>query len=94
MCHVTTTNIEVQFEPPQTALGMATLMFGDGSNGSDQDGPGWHTRASFVMVRRGGAWRIAQFHQTMLDPRVEREDPLWGDAARRRRGENGSGAGR
>lgn len=79
---VRTGRVEVCMLGAEVAQGMATLMFGDGSNGSDQDGPGWHTRASFVMVRHGGAWKIAQFHQTMLDPRVEREDPIWGDAAK------------
>jgi hypothetical protein len=86
MSKVRTEHIEVRFLAAQVAVGMATLQFGDGSNVSDQDGPGWHTRASFVMTREGGAWQIAQFHQTMLDPRVQREDPLWGDAAQRQPG--------
>ena len=91
MSTVKTVHVEVQFLAAHTAIGMATLQFGDGSNVADQDGPGWHTRASFVMTRDGGGpWQIAQFHQTMLDPRVEREDPLWGDAAQRRRGSSGT----
>ena len=89
MATVRTVHVEVQFLAAHTAIGMATLQFGDGSNVSDQDGPGWHTRASFVMTRAGGKWQIAQFHQTMLDPRVAREDPLWRDAAQRQRGPDG-----
>ena len=91
MATVETVHVEVQFLAAHTAVGMATMQFGDGSNVADQDGPGWHTRASFVMTRDGGGpWQIAQFHQTMLDPRVEREDPLWGDAARRQRESDGT----
>lgn len=82
MFTVRTQRVEVRMLGRGVAQGMATLMFGDGSNGGDTDGPGWHTRASFVMVREGSAWKISQFHQTMLDPGVEREDPIWGDAAK------------
>jgi uncharacterized protein (TIGR02246 family) len=69
-------HIEVRFLSPQIAIGMATLKFGGSL-------PGPRTRASFVMVMQDRAWRIAQFHQTALDPRVEREDPLWGSTDRR-----------
>lgn len=89
MSTVRTEHVEVQILDTKIAQGMATLVFGDGSNGVDQDCPGWRMRASFVMVRNGGAWQIAQFHQTLLDPSVQRADPLWGDAAGRTQSSEG-----
>lgn len=32
------------------------------------------TRGSFTMVKREGVWKIAQFQNTIIDPRAEHED--------------------
>ncbi|MCU0866257.1 MAG: hypothetical protein MUC36_20930 [Planctomycetes bacterium] len=80
MVTVRTDHIELLLLDAKVAQGMATLVFGDGSNGADQDAAGWRMRASFVMVHNGADRRTAQFHQTLLDPAVQRADPLWGDA--------------
>lgn len=75
-------NVEMQFPSSQIAIGMATLRFGGTLTTSSSGPPCPTTRASFVMIRCGPMWRIAQFHQTPLDPRVEREDPIWGNPDR------------
>jgi uncharacterized protein (TIGR02246 family) len=72
-------NIEVQFLSPRVAIGMATLRFGGALRASTAGPQVPSTRASFVMDFTGLRWQIAQFHQTVLEPRIEQEDPVWGN---------------
>ena len=63
---------------PTVAVAVAILHFGASL---DPDYP-WvvaaKTRGSFTMVKRGGIWKIAQFQNTVIDPKAENDDePKW-----------------
>ena len=59
--------MEVRSLSPQVAVATAKMKYG-------QEGSEFHTRDSFVMARRGGAWRIVHFHSTVIDPTVAEHD--------------------
>lgn len=52
--------MEVRFLAPQLAVATARMRFGQESEES-------HTRDTFVMANRGGAWTIVHFHSTPIN---------------------------
>jgi hypothetical protein len=46
---------------------------------SGQELPELKARASFVVVKHNGAWKIAHFHNTPVDAEAERNDPVTWD---------------
>ena len=51
-------------------MATAKMKFGQGLSLFGQEGPEFHTRDSFVMAKRGGAWKIVHFHSTTIHPLV------------------------
>ena len=69
---LSTEKMEVRSLAPQVAV--ATVTMKDG-----QEGSGFHTRDSFVMAKRGGAWKIVHYQSTtMLPGMAERDRPDFG----------------
>ncbi len=60
---LSTETMEVRSLAPQVAV--ATVKMKD---------PDFHTRDSFVMAKRGGAWKIVHFHSTTIHPDVAKND--------------------
>ena len=58
-------NIEVRSLAPQAAVAVAVMN------------TDW--RSSFIMAKRGGAWKIAHFHHSTLLPDILKHDPVWGE---------------
>jgi uncharacterized protein (TIGR02246 family) len=61
--------MEVRSLAPQVAVATAKMKYG-------QKGSEFHTRDSFVMAKRGGAWKIVHFHSTVIHPDVAAHDRL------------------
>ena len=59
-------NIEVRSMTPQVAVVVAMLVFTNGVGETEQEYPAWGTRGSFVMANRGGAWKIAHYHESLV----------------------------
>jgi len=59
--------MEVRSLAPQVAVATVKMKFG-------QEGSVFHERESFVMAKRGGAWKIAHFHSTVIHPSVAEHD--------------------
>jgi uncharacterized protein (TIGR02246 family) len=65
---------------PTVVVEVATLHFSPlvGPDGKEF-GPPAKTRASFIMVKRDGVWKIAHFQNTEINPKLENDDlPNWG----------------
>jgi len=71
---LSTEKMEVRSLAPQVAVATAKMKFGQGLSLFGQEGPEFHTRDSFVMAKRGGAWKIVHFHSTILHPNVAKGD--------------------
>ena len=67
-------NIEVRSVVTQVAVVVATIKYGEVVLPSGQANPGWHNRASFVMAKRGEAWKIVHLHKSNLNPIVEQTE--------------------
>ena len=65
---------------PDVAVAVATMKFGPVIIPSGQEIPELKTRGSFVLVKHGGTWKIAHFHNTSVDAEAERNDPITWDA--------------
>jgi uncharacterized protein (TIGR02246 family) len=61
------------------AVAVATMKFGPVIIPSGQELPELKTRGSFVLVRRGGIWKVAHFHNTSVDAEAEQNDPVTWD---------------
>ena len=61
-------NIEVRSMTPQVAVVVAMLVFTNGVGETEQEYPAWGTRGSFVMANRGGIWKLAHYHESILAP--------------------------
>jgi uncharacterized protein (TIGR02246 family) len=64
---------------PDVAIAVVTLIVGPVPTPSGQVLAKMKTRGSFVMVKRGADWKIAHFHNTVVDPEAEKHDPLTWD---------------
>lgn len=69
-------NTKVRALTPDVAVAVATMKFGPHTAPSGQAVSELKTRASFTLVKRQGGWRVAHFHNTILDPRADEIDPL------------------
>ena len=65
---------------PDVAVAVATMKFGPVIIPSGQEIPELKTRGSFILVKHGGTWKIAHFHNTSVDPEAEKNDPVTWDA--------------
>ncbi len=65
---------------PDVAVAVATMKFGPVIVPSGQEIPELKTRGSFILVKHGGTWKIAHFHNTSVDPEAEQNDPVTWDA--------------
>src|SRR5688500_3515021 len=65
---------------PDVAVAVATMKFGPVIIPSGQEIPELKTRGSFILVKYGGTWKIAHFHNTSVDAEAERNDPINWDA--------------
>ena len=59
--------MEARSLAPQVAAATATMKRGP-------EGSELLTRESFVMAKRGGAWKIVHFHSTELHPEIAKHD--------------------
>lgn len=60
---------------PDVAVAVATLHFLRTATDPLYTGNGdTKTRGSFTMVKRDGVWKIAQFQNTIIDPKAEHDD--------------------
>ncbi|HLY39858.1 MAG TPA: SgcJ/EcaC family oxidoreductase [Terracidiphilus sp.] len=60
---------------PNVTVVVATLHFFKTPTDPFYSGNGdTKTRASFTMVKRDGVWKIAQFQNTVVDPKAEHDD--------------------
>ena len=60
---------------PDVAVVVATLHFSRKPTDPFYTGNGdTKTRAACTMVKRGGVWKIAQFQNTIVDPKAEQDD--------------------
>jgi uncharacterized protein (TIGR02246 family) len=60
---------------PNVAVVVATLHFLKTPTDPLYRGNGdTKTRGSFIMVKRDGIWKIAQFQNTIIDPKAEHDD--------------------
>ena len=64
---LSTEKMEVRSLAPQVAVATATMKFG-------QEDPWLHTRDSFVMAKRGGAWKIVHYQSTEMLPGMAKRD--------------------
>ena len=64
---------------PDVAVAVATMTFGPVITPTGQEIAEIKTRGSFTLVKRGGTWRIAHFHNTTVDAEAERNDPVTWD---------------
>ncbi len=65
---------------PNVAIAVATMTFDPVPTPTGDIIRNAKTRGSFVMVKRDGAWKIAHFHNTSVDPIAEQNDPATWDA--------------
>jgi len=69
---------------PSVAIAVTTMRFsGDGEHPNRMYSPlgtvmaaEVKTRGSFVLVKRGKSWKIAQFQNTIVDPEADKHDPV------------------
>ncbi len=66
---------------PDVAVAVATMKFGPVIIPSGEELSELKTRGSFILVKHDGTWKIAHFHNTSVDPEVERHDPVTWDAS-------------
>ena len=66
---------------PGVAIAVATMTFGPVIIPSGEERSELKTRGSFILVKHDGTWKIAHFHNTSVDPGVERHDPVTWDAS-------------
>ena len=58
-------DIEVRFLAPQAAVAVAAMKIGKGVNMAGQLIPDAQWRSTFVLAKRGGAWKIAHIHHSI-----------------------------
>jgi uncharacterized protein (TIGR02246 family) len=75
---LSTENIEVRSLAPHVAVAVAIMKYGKVVLPSGQDTPEVHNRVSFVMAKRGEAWKIVHLQESTLLPIVEENDAVWG----------------
>jgi uncharacterized protein (TIGR02246 family) len=61
---------------PNVAVVVATMHFGASTDPRWPAQPPHKTRGSFTTVKRERVWKIAHFHNTIIDPRAEDNDPV------------------
>jgi uncharacterized protein (TIGR02246 family) len=66
---------------PDVAIAVATMTFGPVITPTGQQLPEIKTRGSFTTVKSEGIWRIAHFHNTIVDLEAEKNDPITWDAS-------------
>ncbi len=64
---------------PNAVIAVAAMKFGPVTIPSGQVLPELRTRGSFIMVRRGAAWKITHFQNTTIDADAEKNDPITWD---------------
>jgi uncharacterized protein (TIGR02246 family) len=67
-------NIDVRSVAPHVVVAVAIMKYGEVVLPSGQVNPGWHNRASFVLAKRGDAWKIVHLHKSNLNPIVEQTE--------------------
>jgi uncharacterized protein (TIGR02246 family) len=83
MSATTTASVEsmsIRSIAPTVAIAVATMHFGPSLDPHFSWVVAAKTRASFTMVKRDGIWKIAQFQNTVIDPKAEDEDETKWDA--------------
>ncbi len=61
------------------AVAVATMTFAPVVMPSGHEIPELTTRGSFILVKHGGTWKIAHFHNTSVDAEAARNDPTTWD---------------
>jgi len=69
-------NTEIRSLAPGVAVAVATMRFAPLVDSSGHDLAEVKTRGSFTVVKSGGAWKIAHFQNTTIDPVAAQDDPL------------------
>jgi uncharacterized protein (TIGR02246 family) len=64
---------------PTVAVAVATMQFGPSLDPRFPVLPAAKSRGSFTMVKRDGIWKIVHFHNTIIDPKTENNDPITWD---------------
>lgn len=81
MCATTTLSVEsatIRSIAPAVAIAVATMHFVPAPDPRYPWLTATKTRASFTMVKRDGIWKIANFQNTVIDPKAENDDvPKW-----------------
>ena len=69
-------NMKVRALTPDVAVAVATMKFGPHIAPSGQPVSELKTKASFTLLKHSGSWKVAHFHNTILDPKADEIDPL------------------
>ena len=69
-------NTKVRALTPDVAVAVTIMKFGPHIAPSGQAVSELKTRASFTLLKHQGGWKVAHFHNTILDPKADEIDPL------------------
>ena len=62
-------DVTIRAIAPDVAIAVATFHFGGvDPAGKTED---TRTRASVVVIKRGGSWKIVHFHNTVINPEIQ-----------------------
>ncbi|HEY7188296.1 MAG TPA: SgcJ/EcaC family oxidoreductase [Vicinamibacterales bacterium] len=73
---VTVLSTEIRPLAPGVAVAVATMRFAPLVDASGHELAEIKTRGSFTMVKHDGAWKIAHFQNTTIDPVAAQNDPI------------------
>ena len=76
---LTITNSAIRAITPDVAVAVVTLKVGPFTPPDGKPRFGTEDRESFILVKRGGAWRITHGHNTVIDPNAQPFDPVNSD---------------
>ncbi len=76
---MSTGDIEVRAVTPDVAIAVVTELDTAGILPDGSKAPPGSGRLTYVLVKRGGKWKITHGHNTTIDPNAQRFDPIKSD---------------
>ena len=73
---MSTGDIEIRAVTPDVAIAVVTELDTAGVLPDGSNAPPGSGRLTYVLVKRGGKWKITHGHNTTIDPNAQRFDPI------------------